>query len=58
MNEYFTRVDYSSIAFRTPVQSDGALTDRGMIYIFSDRLMIFEDFTKTINCVNNGHIAD
>lgn len=33
MHEYFTRVDYSSIAFRTPVQSDGALTDRGMIYI-------------------------
>lgn len=33
MNEYFTRVDYASTAFRTSSQSDGALTDRGMIYI-------------------------
>ncbi len=33
MNEYFTRVDYASIAFRTSSQNDGALTDRGMIYI-------------------------
>lgn len=33
MNEYFTRVDYASNAFRTSAQSDGALTDRGMIYI-------------------------
>lgn len=33
MHEYFTRADYASINFQTAVQKDGALTDRGMIYI-------------------------
>ncbi len=33
MQEYFARADYASLNFQTAVQKDGALTDRGMIYI-------------------------
>lgn len=33
MNEYFSRVDYAAVNFQTFTQKDGALTDRGMVYI-------------------------